>query len=628
VGVKVALYARVSTEQQEARGTIGSQVAALRERLAAEDREVVAEFLDDGYSGARLDRPGLDALRDAAEAGAVSEVWCLSPDRLARNYAYQVVVLEEFARVGVTVRFADAPALDDDPSARLLTQVQGVIAEYERAKIAERNRRAKLWRSRAGEVLSWKVPYAYRRVPRSGETPAHLVIHEPEAAVVRRIFADYTDGGRSIRQITGALNTEGVPTPTGTPTWGGSTVGNILANEAYVGRLYYNRTEMVPDPKRRNGKRQRRRPQCEWIPIPIPALVDDERFAAVAASRAAHTAFSPRRARPDHWLLRRLVRCGTCQLKASCITSKTTGGEVHYYHCPKHDRVRAGTEAGRCPERAIRADALDEFVFTEVRAALLRPDVLTAGERAVAARRPVPDDELLTAELARLDRKLDTTGIERRRVVDLYQADLIDLDDLRRRTSELDHRRTSLQTQRETLTDQRTELAAGNRLRQRIGAFAARAAAGIDALDFDARQRLMRLVIEEVRVAGTTIEIQLRIPLDPGTGHQPADPEPPTPPGHNNQRPPDSDHPEPVSTYDRLRPHRHHHVGVEQRIASPAGAVVEGGGHQPFGDNPLPPSSSPAGEDRLRLVVGDGGVHGLPVRLADQPPLVLVAECP
>src|SRR5881398_2940357 len=161
--MRVALYARVSTESQQARGTIGSQIAALRERADAECHELVAEFVDDGHSGARLDRPGLDALRDAAEAGLLDAVWCLSPDRLARVYAYQVIVLDELARHGVAVRFADAPALDDDPQARLLTQVQGVIAEYERAKIAERYRRGKLFRSRAGEVLSWRTPYGYHR---------------------------------------------------------------------------------------------------------------------------------------------------------------------------------------------------------------------------------------------------------------------------------------------------------------------------------------------------------------------------------------------------------------------------------------------------------------------------------
>ena len=134
--MRVALYARVSTEAQEARGTIGSQLAALRQRVSAEDHELVAEFVDDGLSGTRLDRPGLDSLRDAAETGLIDAAWCLSPDRLARVYAYQVIVLDELARHGVKVFFADAPTIDDDPQARLLTQVQGVIAEYERADIS------------------------------------------------------------------------------------------------------------------------------------------------------------------------------------------------------------------------------------------------------------------------------------------------------------------------------------------------------------------------------------------------------------------------------------------------------------------------------------------------------------
>ena len=131
--MKAALYARVSTERQAERGTIGSQVQALRAHVAAAGDELAAEYRDNGHSGARLDRPGLDALRDAAEAGLFEVVWCLSPDRLARSYAYQVLIADELARFGVRLRFTDAPGLDeDDPQAKLLTQVQGVIAEYER----------------------------------------------------------------------------------------------------------------------------------------------------------------------------------------------------------------------------------------------------------------------------------------------------------------------------------------------------------------------------------------------------------------------------------------------------------------------------------------------------------------
>jgi len=166
--MKVALYARVSTERQAERGTIGSQLDVLRAQVCDAGDELVGEYVDDRHSGARLDRPALDAMRDAAEGGLFEQLWCLSPDRLARAYAYQVLVLDELARFGVTVRFTDSPGLaTDDPQATLLTQVQGVIAEYEKAKIAERYRRGKLFRARAGEVTSWKAAYGYRRVARS-----------------------------------------------------------------------------------------------------------------------------------------------------------------------------------------------------------------------------------------------------------------------------------------------------------------------------------------------------------------------------------------------------------------------------------------------------------------------------
>lgn len=514
--MNVAVYARVSTERQHDRGTIGSQLAALRQRAAAAGDEVVAEFIDDGYSGARLDRPGLDGLRDAAEAGLVQAVWCLSPDRLSRSYAYQVIVLDELARHGVVVRFADAPAIDDDPQARLLTQVQGVIAEYERAKIAERYRRGKLWRSRSGEVISWKAPYGYRRVPRSPAAPAHLVAYEPEAQVVRRIFDDYTAGGHSMRQITRRLNADQVPTPTGKPVWGVSTVGRLLRNQAYIGHVYYNRTETVPatGPGRR-PTRQRPRTRDEWIPIAVPPIVPDDVFQAAQQVSRDNAQWSPRRAEPGQWLLRGLVTCGTCNVGVNCHKMRGRNGTFHrYYYCRNHDPLRAGGEHRRCPERNIRADALDAFVADQVRQALLRPEVLLAGERAVTARTPAPDDELLAAQLAHLDRKAEATQAERRRLVDCYQAGLLDLVELQRRAKELDARQQQATLQRQALADQRDALAADNRLRQRVGAFAEQVLAALDSLDFEQLQQLLRLVVEDVRVTGWNVDIRLRIPLD------------------------------------------------------------------------------------------------------------------
>ena len=216
--MKVALYARVSTERQQERGTISSQLEALRAAADADGHEVIEEFVDDGYSGARLDRPALDRLRDAAEAGVLDGVICLCADRLARVYAYQVLIIEELARFGVSVRFLEGPAHGEDPQATLLVQMQGVIAEYERAKIAERYRRGKLYRARARRdpVLEdlirappcragrWR-PGADRDLRARGRDRA-LDLRTPTSRQ-----------GRSIRQIAFDLLDRGIPSPTGKP---------------------------------------------------------------------------------------------------------------------------------------------------------------------------------------------------------------------------------------------------------------------------------------------------------------------------------------------------------------------------------------------------------------------------
>jgi site-specific DNA recombinase len=579
--MKVALYARVSTERQAERGTIGSQLVVLREQVSADGHEVVGEYLDDGHSGARLDRPGLDTLRDAAEAGLFEAVWCLSPDRLARAYAYQVLVLDELARFGIKVHFTDAPDLaTDDPQAVLLTQVQGVIAEYEKAKIAERYRRGKLFRARAGEITTWKAPYGYRRIARSQATgPAHLEIYEPEAAVVRRIFADRI-AGTTIREICRRLNAEALPSPTDRATWGHSTLSRLLRNEAYVGRVYYNRTETIAASGPGRRTRQVPRPREEWIPIDCPRLITDAQFQA--ASRVAHdnSKWSPRRAEPGTFLLKGLVKCGVCKVGTNCHKMRGRNGTWHrYYYCRNHDPLRAGGEDHRCPERNIRADALDQFVFDQVRAALVEPALLLAGEQAVALAQPIPDDELLATELARLDRKIDNTAAEKRRLVDLFQAGLIEMPELQRRSREVAARHDELATKRSALGAERTALAHGNLLRRRVDDFARKIRGVIDQLDRPQRQQLMRLLIEDVHVTGSHVQIQLRIPLDP-----------PDPDGTGPNEPrPKPTNPRPVSSQDRLRSLGGEHVGVVDDPVDHRG-----------GDGLVAEDAAPAGERQVR----------------------------
>ena len=162
--VAVAFYARVSSEQQAQAQTIASQVAALRDHIAPVD-EVLSpahEFIDQGYSGSTLIRPALERLRDAVAAGEVERVYVYSPDRLARQSAYQVMLVNEFQRAGVELVFLNRP-VGHSPEDELLLQMQGMIAEYERAQILERNRRGKRHQARHGmvNVLSG-APYGYR----------------------------------------------------------------------------------------------------------------------------------------------------------------------------------------------------------------------------------------------------------------------------------------------------------------------------------------------------------------------------------------------------------------------------------------------------------------------------------
>lgn len=507
--MRVAIYARVSTESQEARGTIGSQLEVLRNRVATEGHELVAEYRDDGCSGARLDRPGLDALRDAAEAARLDAVWCLSPDRLARIYAYQVIILDELARHGVAVLFHDAPPIADDPQAQLLTQVQGVIAEYERAKIAERYRRGKLWRARAGEVIAWKCSYGYRRIARCTEQAAHLEVYEPEAEIVRRIFQDYVENNMSMRQISWKLSQDLVPSPSGKAIWGISVIGRVIRNEAYVGRAYYNRTASVLDRRPTKAKRQVRRPRDQWIPIAVPAIIGDELFEAAQRVSYDNSKWSPRRTDPEHWLLRGLVKCGHCGVSVSCHKMRGRNGVYnYYYYCRNHDPLKAGGEDRRCPERNVRADELDAFVFDQVRATMLRPDVLLTGQAVVSTRQEPGSDELVATQLARLDRKINAVTAERRRLADLYQASFIEREELLSRGKELELRRSDLNAQRQALNDQREQLAQQSRLRDRVEGFAQRVRATIDQLDFAERQKLLRLLVEEVRVMGWQVEIR------------------------------------------------------------------------------------------------------------------------
>jgi site-specific DNA recombinase len=275
-----AIYARVSSERQKEEKTIESQTSVLKEFAQAQNYVVPENwvFEDEGYSGATLARPGLERLRDLVSEGQVEIVLVHSPDRLSRRYAYQVLLLEEFSRQGIEVRFLKGNA-GQTPEEQLLVQFQGMIAEYERAQITERCRRGKRHRAKTGlvNVLSG-APYGYRYLKKTEGSDSCYVIDENEAPVVRQVYQWYTEEGLSLGAIARRLTNQGVPTRRGKARWERSVVWAMLRNPAYIGRAAYGKTEpaerrRITRPLRQKGgfskrcRANRERPREQWIEI-------------------------------------------------------------------------------------------------------------------------------------------------------------------------------------------------------------------------------------------------------------------------------------------------------------------------------------------------------------------------
>src|SRR3954469_23564827 len=288
--LRVGLYGRVSGDRQEKEDTIASQLEAILQRIANDGLECDPElrFVDDGFSGSLLARPGLERLRDQAAAGAIDRLYMLDPDRLSRKYAYQVSVPEELTRCGVEVVFLRNP-VGRGPEADLLLQVQGMIAEYERTKIMERRRRGKQPAARRGSVnVLCGAPYGYRYVGKhEGGGEARYQVLAEEARVVRRIFEWVGQERCSIAEACRRLRRDGIPTRTGKPAWDRSVVWLILKNPAYRGKAAFGKTRSGEfKPQRLRPQRGRpehpRRPasrmdttQDHQISISVPGLVDE-----------------------------------------------------------------------------------------------------------------------------------------------------------------------------------------------------------------------------------------------------------------------------------------------------------------------------------------------------------------
>src|SRR3954452_916930 len=382
--MKVAIYVRVSTNRQTQAQTIDQQLERLRRHLESRGESLAADhiFRDDGLSGANLNRPGLDRLRDRVKGGALDRVLLTSPDRLARNYVHQMVLIEEWERCGCKVEFLDRP-MSQDPHDQLLLQIRGAVAEYERVLIAERMRRGRQMKLKAGALLPWTVPpYGYRSAPDHPRDPSGVQIEPAEGAIVRELFARYLQEHATLFSLAKHLLQLGLPSPRGNAHWSAASIRGLLINPVYTGKLYIGRSRSRPARIRRSATHplgnpahgQDRTPAEAWSLIgTVPALVSEEDFERVQAKLALNQRQATRNNKTHSYLLRALVSCGACQ--SACI-SRTTNGGRSYYACRCLAQPLYSGHDKRCPSRYIPAHQLDTIVWHDLVEIIAEPEAI------------------------------------------------------------------------------------------------------------------------------------------------------------------------------------------------------------------------------------------------------------
>jgi len=531
---RAAIYARVSSEQQEKEGTIESQLEEVYQRVREDglDVEQQLRFIDDGYSGTTLVRPALERLRDQAAAGTFDRLYVLNPFRFARRYAYQVLVVEELQNCGVEIVFLNHN-FGKDPEDNLLLQVQGMIAEYERAKILERSRRGKLYAARRGSVnVLSGAPYGYKYISRfegNGEAAYQIILEE--AKVVREVFEWVGRDGYSMGKVCKCLKQKQIPTRTGKQCWDRSVIWAMLKNPAYKGMAAFGKTrigEMKPRLRTQRGASEFPRraysvydvPKEERILIPVPPIVGEALYDAVQEKLAENRKRNRQSKRGARHLLQGLLVCNRCGYSyygkpVSHSAAKGKKRDYVYYRCIGSDAHRFGGQR-ICSNKAIRSDYLEQAVWEDVCTMLSNPNRI---EVEYHRRLTVSKKEAEWTEATHVHSFISKIKRGISRLIDSYQDGLLEKEEFEPRIRKAKERLHNLEQE---LREQETKEEQLNALQLVIGRmkeFSEKVADGLREADWSTRREIVRSMVKEIRIDEEEVKIVYKVsPDSPGKG--------------------------------------------------------------------------------------------------------------
>src|SRR3989337_1898045 len=521
--VKIGLYARVSSEKQAQERTIESQIATILDYAESKQEKIEPElyFIDDGFSGSSLERPGLDRLRDKALAGLVSKVYVLAPDRLSRKSAHQILLIEEMKRLGVDFAFVNRD-IGDTPEDQMLLQIQGIVAEYEREKILERSRRGKLYAAKKGKVnVLSGAPYGYYYKKVTETEDAAYIIHLTESIVVKEAYNLYCNEGKSIGQIAKEFTKKGYPTRAGKTFWERSVIWAMLKNPAYMGKAAFRKTKRVrrikktklaiesKNPLRSEFSSPRDRPKEAWIYIAVPAIVDEKTFEYAQIRLKSNIKLSPRNNKKHNYLLSGLLRCKTCGYSIYGKPASNSKYKRLYYRCMGQDGHR-WPDGRVCKGHPVRTEAIDELVWESVKGLVLDPQALIEEYQNRLGRpsqEPIIDSKII--DLKRLK-------AERSRLIDLFEIGLVEKDEIESKLKSNKAKIEQIENEISYLKKEKREREQVLTVISNLEDFSSKIKENLDELDFERKKQIVRLLVEEVEIDTIKEEINVKhiIPLD------------------------------------------------------------------------------------------------------------------
>ena len=498
--MKVAIYARVSSERQDVDLSISAQLKALREYASRNGDEVVREYVDEAESGRSIDRPSFKqmivAARQKPPLFEAILVWKLS--RFARNREDSIIYKSLLRKHGVQVISINEP-IEDTPSGRLLEGIIEVIDEFYSANLSQDVTRGMRESASRGFYPGGPPPYGYRRikVPDGAVQRVKLEKDPLTAPIVERMFNECVSGNGGIEIVRG-LNADGLVTKNNKK-WSKTSIHAILKNQVYIGNLVWGQ-------KSTNGKKKNPQ-QIIKVENAYPAIVDKNMFESVQKKLADR---APKVTHPriihSEYILSGLIHCNNCN--AAMIGHAVKSGKFFYYMCG-NARKRG---RGLCTTPLLPKEKIETFIIDRVKRFILTEEnladlvKLTNEELTQKSKDGNGKVDLFNNQIGDIDSRLT-------KLYDALETGEFKSGDLAPRIKALLAKKDELQLTKveaeETLKSQKIEMASLGVIKEYVMSLKAL----LEESSIISRKTFLRSFIQNIEVDATQVKVIYTIPM-------------------------------------------------------------------------------------------------------------------